>query len=158
MLSLPLMNGRASLLKISRAALLGSALVLSTPLSVSADTFDVYCVPSVDGVSTCSGWSDGGTLTCVSSPGGVSSCQSSTGRQFTCIQDGSGVTTCQNPNKPMGRSGKGDNCVFIGNGSFTCNNSGKNSQGLDLNPNLIDDPITIPNSNFNTSIPNLFPD
>ena len=152
-----LMTGRPSLLSRGRAALLGTALSFGAPISVSANTFDVYCVPSVDGISTCSGWSDGGTLTCVSSSGGVASCQSSTGRQFTCVQDGSGVTTCQNPEKPMGRSGKGDNCVFIGNGSFNCNNSGRNSQNLTPSPNLIDDPIAIPDTNFDATIPNLFP-
>ena len=148
---------RALQLRRIGAALFGSLLSLATPASVSAGTFDVYCVPSVDGISTCSGWSDGGTLTCVSSSGGVASCQSSTGRQFTCVQDGSGVTTCQNPEKPMGRSGKGDNCVFIGNGSFNCSNSGKNGQNLTPSPNLIDDPISIPDSNFDATIPNLFP-
>lgn len=140
-----------------------AAVVLATLLSLAdsgpsrAESFDVYCVPSLNGVSSCSGWSDGGTLTCVSSPGGVASCQSSTGRQFSCVQDGSGVTTCQNPNKGLGRSGKGDDCTFIGNGSFACGKQPKNRPDLLPSPNLIKDPITIPNDDVDISIPSLFP-
>lgn len=136
---------------------LACLLSLALPTPVSADSFDVYCVPSVDGISTCSGWSDGGTLTCVSSPGGVASCQSSTGRQFTCTQDGSGVTTCENPNKPTGGVGKGDDCTYIGNGTFACGSQRSNSPDLLPSPNVINDPVTIPNDDVNLSIPNLIP-
>jgi hypothetical protein len=147
-------------LPLSRPAAAGfltGLLSLILPPSVSADSFDVYCVPSVDGISTCSGWSDGGTLTCVSSPGGVASCESTTGRQFTCTQDGSGVTTCQNPNKSPGRIGKGDDCTYIGNGTFTCGSQRKNSPDLLPSPNVVNDPIAIPNDDVNLTIPDLIP-
>lgn len=138
-------------------ALASGWLCVLPPGPAMADSFDVYCVPSLNGVSTCSGWSDGGTLTCVSSLGGVASCRSSTGRQFSCVQDGSGVTTCQNPNKTTGRSGKGDDCTFIGNGSFSCNSQPNNRPDLLPSPNLIKDPINIPDDDVNISLPSLFP-
>lgn len=137
--------------------LLAGLMYCTLPNQAAADSFDIYCVPSVDGVSTCSGWSDGGTLTCVSSPGGVASCRSSSGRQFTCVQDGSGVTTCQNPTKPTGRVGKGDDCTYIGNGSFSCGRQPKNNADLIPSPNLINDPVTIPDDDVNLSIPSLIP-
>jgi hypothetical protein len=139
------------------AVLLAGLLGCTAAGSASAQSFDVYCVPSADGVSTCSGWSDGGTLTCVSSVGGVASCRSSTGRQFTCVQDGSGVTTCQNPSKPTGRVGKGDDCTYIGNGSFSCGRQPKNNADLIPSPNLINDPINIPSDDMNLTIPSLIP-
>jgi hypothetical protein len=147
-------------IKLVHPALAGSfafLLSLAQATSVSADTFDVYCVPSVDGISTCSGWSDGGTLTCVSSLGGVASCESTTGRQFTCTQDGSGVTTCQNPSKPSGRVGKGNDCTYIGNGSFTCGSQRKNNPDLLPGPNVVNDPISIPDDDVNLTIPSLIP-
>ena len=124
---------------------------------VNAEEFNVYCVPSNDGVSTCSGWSDGGTLTCVSSPGGVASCKSSTGQQFTCVQDGSGVTTCKDPAIDGGSSTDNDDCTYIGNGSFNCVGRPKNSPDLIPSPNAINDIIDIPNPSINgdTSIPSL---
>ena len=136
---------------------LAGLLYLALPTPVLADSFEVYCVPSLDGVSTCSGWSDGGTLTCVSSPGGVASCQSNTGRQVTCVQDGNGVTTCQNPQKTAGTAGKGDNCVYTGDGSFTCDRKSKNNPDLITSPDLIGDPIGIPNDDINITIPSLIP-
>lgn len=148
------------LIKLIRPVLTSSfvfLLSLAQATSVSADTFDVYCVPSVDGISTCSGWSDGGTLTCVSSLGGVASCKSTTGRQFTCTQDGSGVTTCQNPSKPLGRVGKGDDCTYIGNGSFACGSQRKNNPDLLPSPSLVNDPISIPDDDVNLTIPSLIP-
>jgi hypothetical protein len=89
--------------------------------------------------------------------GGVASCRSSTGRQFTCVQDGSGVTTCQNPSKPTGRVGKGDDCTYIGNGSFSCGRQPKNNADLIPSPNLINDPINIPSDDMNLTIPSLIP-
>lgn len=145
------------LLASSLASRLIIILAFALPLSVRADSFDVYCVPSTDGVSTCSGWSDGGTLTCVSSPGGVASCRSTTGRQFTCTQDGSGVTTCQNTVKPTGRAGKGDDCTYIGNGSFSCGRRLKNNADLIPSPNLNGDPISVPDDDVNLTIPSLIP-
>jgi hypothetical protein len=137
--------------------ILGGALLVVAPRPVLADAFNVFCVPSVDGISTCSGWSDGGTLTCVSSPGGVASCQSNTGRQFTCVQDGSGVTTCQNPQKTTGTSGKGDDCAYVGDGFFSCDRKRKNSPDLIPSPDLIGDPIGMPDDDVNLTIPSLIP-
>ncbi|MFM8524168.1 MAG: hypothetical protein ACKOCM_00860 [Cyanobacteriota bacterium] len=125
------------------------------PNRALAESFDVYCVPSLNGVSTCSGWSDGGTLTCVASLGGVASCKSTTGRQFSCIQDGNGVTTCQNPNKVTGRSGKGDDCTFIGNGSFVCGRQPRSQPDLLPRPEVNNNPISFPDDN--TTLPSLFP-
>ncbi len=139
------------------AILLASVMSCIIPTQATADSFDVYCVPSVDGVSTCSGWSDGGTLTCVSSAGGVASCQSNTGRQFTCVQDSGGVTTCQNPLKTTGRSGKGDDCTYVGNGSFACSSQRKNSGDLLPSPSIIKDQISIPTVDMDLTIPDLIP-
>lgn len=83
-----------------------------------ANTFDVYCVPSLDGVSTCSGWQRDQELQCVSSPGGVASCSSSGGAKFTCTQDASGLTTCEDNEVVPDRSQQ--NCTAIGDGSFSC--------------------------------------
>ena len=87
-------------------------------LTAKANTFDVYCVPSLDGVSTCSGWEQDQKLQCVSSPGGVASCRSSGGARFDCTQDVSGLTTCQNNKTIPGQSHP--KCTAIGNGSFSC--------------------------------------
>jgi len=136
-----------------------SGLLLATNApAVVADTFDVYCVPSADGVSTCSGWRDGGTLTCVSSPGGVASCESSAGQQFTCTQDGSGVTTCQTPQGTTTQSSsQNDDCTYVGNGSFSCGNQPDKSPDLIPSPNISDDPIDIPNDDLKITIPSLIP-
>ena len=90
---------------------------LYTP-SAGANTFNVFCVPSLDGVSTCSGWKQDQKLQCISSPGGVASCRSSEGTQFACTQDVSGLTTCGNNEIIPSQSRQ--NCTAIGNGSFTC--------------------------------------
>ena len=133
----------------------GFLLATSTP-QVSADSFDVYCVPSTDGISTCSGWKDGGTLTCVSSTGGVASCNSSSGQKFTCTQDGGGVTTCQDP-QTTNQSNLNDDCTYIGNGSFSCSNQPIKS--ADLIPSQItnENPINIPSNDLKLSIPSLIP-
>jgi hypothetical protein len=123
----------------------------------AADDFNVYCVPSLDGVSTCSGWSDGGTLTCISSPGGVASCRSTTGRQFTCVQDSGGVTTCQNPSRVTGSATKGDNCVYIGNGSFQCEGKPKNSPQALPGTKIIIDSKPFKNDSIDFDIPSLIP-
>jgi hypothetical protein len=139
------------------AWLLGLSLLLNAPTAVRADSFDVFCVPSADGISTCSGWSDGGTLTCVSSAGGVASCQSTTGKRFTCVQSSRGVTTCQDPYKTAGRAGKGDNCVFVGNGSFNCDRKSRTRPDLIPSPELNRDLISIPDDDLDLSIPSLIP-
>ena len=87
----------------------------------NANSFEVYCVPSLDGISTCSGWKKDKKIECISSPGGVASCRSSDGEQFTCTQDSSGVTTCGNIQINPGNTQQ--NCTAIGDGSFSCNNN-----------------------------------
>lgn len=134
----------------------GLFLVTLTP-QVSANSFDVFCVPSVDGVSTCSGWKDGGTLTCVSSTGGVASCKSSSGQRFTCTQDSGGVTTCQNPQTTPQSSNQNDDCTYIGNGSFSCANQPTNSPDLIPSQITSDNPINTPSNDFDITIPSLIP-
>lgn len=142
---------------VATVTVLAGFFAIASPRDVLADTFNVFCIPSVDGVSTCSGWSDGGTLTCVSSVGGVASCRSTTGRQFTCVQDSGGVTSCQNPMKSGGRSGKGDQCTYIGNGSFSCGKQPKANGDLIPAPQVIDEPSSTSGEDMKLTIPGLIP-
>ena len=108
----------------------------------NANTFNVYCVPSLDGVSTCSGWKENKNLECISSPGGVASCRSSEGDKFTCTQDSSGVTTCGNIQINPGNTQQ--NCTAIGGRSFSCNNNNStqsNQQQSTAELNAISDVI-----------------
>ena len=87
----------------------------------TANAFEVYCVPSLDGISTCTGWKQDQKLDCISSPGGVASCSASDGEKFTCTQDASGVTTCGDIQFDPGKTHQ--NCTAIGDGSFSCQDS-----------------------------------
>ena len=86
-----------------------------------ANTFDVYCVPSLEGVSTCSGWKKDQQLQCISSPGGVATCHSSDKEKFSCTQDVSGLTTCGNAYVAPDKSQQ--SCTALGDGSFSCQNN-----------------------------------
>lgn len=79
------------------------------------------------------------------------------GQQFTCVQKAGGVTTCQNLSMPTGRVGKGDDCTYTGGGAFVCGGEQQNSPDLLPSPNVINDPITIPNDDVNLTIPSLIP-
>ena len=98
-------------------ALIGTLIVQP----VKSKDYDVFCVPSLDGVSTCNGWRGNETLTCVASTGGVASCTSTAGEKVTCIEEPGGVTTCKNPNTADQVDSTNNDCTFIGNGSFRCN-------------------------------------
>ena len=136
---------------------LSGVLLATCTTYARSNTFDVYCVPSVDGVSTCSGWEDGGILTCVSSTGGVASCGSSSGQNFTCTQDGAGVTTCQEPQKTNLSSENKDDCTYIGNGSFSCSKQSKRSKEMIPSPSISDESNSIPKIDLDTTIPSLIP-
>lgn len=132
-----------------------SGLLLAT--RVSADSFDVYCVPSVDGISTCSGWKDNETLTCVSSSGSVASCKNKSGQKFICTEDRNGITTCQNPHKTIEPSNQNDDCTYIGNGSFTCANQKNETTDLIPSPTVIDKQIKLDGNQLDDIIPSLIP-
>ena len=143
---------------LKSSCLTAFGLFLATSVTiVSADTLDVYCVPSVDGVSTCSGWKNGETLTCVSSSGGVASCKSSSEQDIICTQSSAGITTCQDPQSTTGASSENEDCSFIGNGSFICDKKQKTSSDLIPSPINTDDVTETPDRNLNLSIPSLIP-
>lgn len=128
--------------------------------TAKVNAFEVYCVPSLDGVSTCSGWKHDEKLQCVSSPGGVASCRSSGGARFACTQDVSGLTTCEN-NKTFS-SQSNQNCTAIGNGSFSCQDDGlsqtsNKNNNKDLNPisDIIGDGASNPIEEDQNNIPKL---
>lgn len=81
--------------------------------------FQVYCISNSDGTVTCEGWQGGEVLTCVASPGGVSSCSTPSGRRFTCVMEAGGVTTCSDSRANRPDAG-GTDCTFTGDGNFTC--------------------------------------
>jgi len=112
---------------------------------VPARAFDVFCVGNGDGTTTCEGWRGGETLTCVGSPGGVSTCSVPSGRRFTCTNSGGGATTCSD-NSTDRPDGDGTNCTFTGEGNFVCTPPPKRSQPLLPGPRLpaVRDPIDIP--------------
>ena len=90
-------------------------------LPAKSNAFDVYCVPSLDGVSTCQGWRGDQILNCVTSSGNVSSCRSSIGEEVTCIQEPGNITTCRETSEITKlKKGGSSACTSIGNGSYTC--------------------------------------
>ena len=126
-----------------------------------ANTFEVYRVPSLDGVSTCSGWQNNQEVQCVSSPGGVASCHSSGGAKLTCTQDASGLTTCEDSESLPEQSQQ--NCTMIGDGSFSCQNEPSAttkqqgmSEDLDAVSDIIGDNTTSPIDNDVTENPDIF--
>ena len=145
-----------------RASLLFTMLFASLfGIATKANAFEVYCVPSLDGVSTCSGWESNQELQCVSSPGGVASCHSSGGAKFTCTQDSSGLTTCEDNVTIPDRSQQ--NCTAIGAGSFSCQdepsittNQQGTSEELDSVSDIIGDNTTSPIDNDITEQPDIF--
>ena len=99
------------------------ALAASVPgiLPAKTNAFEVYCVPSLDGVSTCQGWRGDQILNCVTSSGNVSSCRSSIGEEVTCIQEPGNITTCRDKSEITKiKKGGSSACTSIGNGSYTC--------------------------------------
>ena len=123
--------GLGLLLQLATLTLAGLAPLSSLP----ARAFDVFCVANGDGTSTCEGWRGGETLTCVGSPGGVSTCSVPSGRRFTCTLSLGGATTCaDNPaNRP---DTDGTNCTFTGDGNFVCTPPPPRSQPLLPGPAL----------------------
>jgi hypothetical protein len=111
------------------------ALPLLLALPARAEPFQVFCVPNNDGTVSCEGWRGGETLTCVASPGGVSSCSTSSGRRFTCVLDGGGVSTCTD-NSNNQRDREGTNCTFTGEGNFVCDPPTPPGQPLLPSPRL----------------------
>lgn len=106
------------------------------PLSAApARAFDVFCVSNGDGTTTCEGWRGGETLTCVGSPGGVSTCSVPSGRRFTCTISNGGATTCSD-NAADRPDGDGTNCTFTGEGNFVCTPPARRSQPLLPGPRL----------------------
>ena len=99
------------------------ALAASVPgiLPAKTNAFEVYCVPSLDGVSTCKGWKGDQILNCVTSRGNVSSCRSSIGEEVTCIQEPGNITTCRDTSETTKINKDGSSaCTSMGNGSYTC--------------------------------------
>ena len=84
----------------------------------------VYCHPSADGVSTCSGWKGNETLNCVSSIGNVASCTTQAGEKVTCTQDRNQISSCVGITKATSKKASQDieECTFIGGGSYSCQN------------------------------------
>ena len=130
-------------------------------IASKANTFEVYCVPSLDGVSTCSGWESNQELQCVSSPGDVASCHSSGGAKFTCTQDASGLTTCEDTVSIPDQSQQ--NCTAIGVGSFSCQdkpsittNQQGTSEELDAVSDIIGDSTRSPIDNDVTEQTDMF--
>lgn len=123
-----------------RISLIG-LIAMASPLR--AQQFQVFCVSNNDGTVSCQGWRGGEALTCVSSPGGVSSCSTPSGRRFTCVIESGGVTTCSDP-RADGSGRPGTDCTFTGDGNFVCDPPAAPSQPLLPGPRLqgIDPPAT----------------
>ena len=94
----------------------------------------LYCHPSADGVSTCSGWKGNETLNCVSSIGNVASCSTQAGEKVTCTQDRNQIASCVGITKATSKKATQDieECTFIGGGSYSCQN--KNNESNELLP------------------------
>ena len=110
-----------------------------------AQEFQVYCINSGDGTTTCSGWDGGETLTCVNDAGGVSSCSTPSGRSFICVLDSGGVASCS---RGQGVSDfdkshvGGTDCTFTGDGNFTCSPPQRKQPAL-LSPPTLTQPVVI---------------
>ena len=96
---------------------------LARPLPAATSHF-VYCHPSADGVSTCSGWKGNETLNCVSSIGNVASCSTQAGEKVTCTQDRNQISSCVGITKATSKKDSQDieECTCIGGGSYSCQN------------------------------------
>ena len=104
----------------------------------------VYCHPSADGVSTCSGWKGNKTLNCVSSIGNVASCSTQAGEKVTCTQDRNQIAYCVGIIQATSKKARQDieECTFIGGGSYSCQNKKNGSDELlPLNSIKIDNSI-----------------
>ncbi len=138
--------------------------IASFTLPAKANTFDVFCVPSVDGVSSCTGWKGSQSLTCVASRGGVASCKSTTGDAFNCVQEAGGVTTCQSPPNDSMKDKNNNNCTFIGNGSFSCDKDPQKVESEVIKSPSVGNPFNlesqnnqIPHIDFDLTLPNEIP-